>query len=277
MTHSIYHFFEHIVSKRNYFQTIKKLEDFPFDDAMLACKNVGQFPDLAIRLSSANDLFSGGELIELKDSKTYSVSSFNSTIPTGQKDIEEIIKSATSSIKKQMQDAGNNIFSLPYREVYYLIRGKHENHIKVVLVHGSFFETIKSDALIGQSFEQVLTERLTKYHVQLDESTKSILIDMFSEQDSFNKVRNVNSAAVKLRFRIMTEVKAEGNILYTKQYPQIKDDTLNLVIPYTSEREKEMILKRFQNIFNSDEMSAYEIFSLKHHLDGNFMVFQIHL
>jgi len=276
MPHSIYHFFKHLLINKHHFYSIEKLENFPFDNDMLACKNIGQFPDLAIRLNVNDSLFTGGELIELKDSKSYSVSSFNSTIPTGQKDIEKIIKSVNSSIKKQMEDAGNHILSLPYRDVYYLIRGKHENDIKIVLVHGSFFETIKSNDLISGSFEQVLEENLAKHGAKLDEKTKSLLIGMFSEQESFSKVRDVDNAAVKLRFRIMTEVKAEGNILNTKQYPEIRNNTVNLIIPYYNEEEKAMNLTRFQNVFEKQNFNV-NIFSLKHHLAGYFTVFQFDL
>lgn len=266
-----------MAENKKYFQSVEKLENFPFDDAMLACKNTGQFPDLAIRLSTEDPLFTGGELIELKDSKTYSVASFNSTIPAGRKDIEKVIKTVNSNIRRQMEAAGNNTLSLPYRDVYYLIRGKHETNAKIVLIHGSFFETVKSDVLISQSFEQVLEERLVKYNIQLDEKAKSILVDMFSEQESFSKVRNVDNASVKLRFRIMTEVKAEGNILNKNQYPEIKDNTVNFIAPYHNEAEKEIVLRRFQTIFYKGEIEKYSIFSLKHHLDGYFLVFQTNL
>jgi len=70
-----------------------------------------------------------------------------------------------------MEQAGNHILSLPYRDVYYLIRGKHGNDIKIVLVHGSFFETVKSDNLINESFKQVLEENLAKHNTELDEKT----------------------------------------------------------------------------------------------------------
>ena len=277
MTYSIYHFFKSLVEKRQVFSNIEKLEDFPFDDSMLACKNAGQFPDLAIRLNTDNSLFSGGELIELKDSRSYAVSSFNSTIPTGKKDIEKVIKTVNSSIKKQMEDAGNNILSLQYRDVYYLIRGKQKNSTKIVLVHGSFFETVKSNELISQSFEKVLDETVLKYNVQLDNDTKSILIDMFSEQESFSKVRNIYKASVKLRFRIMTEVKAEGNILNKKQYPEIEDDTISLIVPLHDEAEKEINMQRFHAVFDKKALKPFKIFALKHHLNGYFLVFQTRL
>ncbi|MDR0786071.1 MAG: hypothetical protein LBE74_09385 [Treponema sp.] len=277
MPYSIYHFFKRLVKDKSLFQKVENLEDFPFDKTMLACKNAGQFPDLAIRLNIDDSLFTGGELIELKDSKSYTVASFNSTIPSGRKDIDQVIKSVNSSIRKQMEDAGNHIYSLPFRDVYYLIRGRRNGDTKIVLVHGAFFETVKSDALISQSFEQVLDERLTKYNITLDETAKSVLIDMFSEQESFSKVRNVDNASVKLRFRIMTEVKLEGNILNSKQYPEIKNNTINLVVPYKTEFEKTAAIHWFQNVFDTDEMKPFSIVSIKHRLDGYFLVFQTKL
>ena len=80
--YSIYHFFKTLVENKEQFINIPKLEDFPFDNNLLSCRNKGQFPDMAIRISPKNELFTGGELIELKDSYSYTVSSFNSTIPT---------------------------------------------------------------------------------------------------------------------------------------------------------------------------------------------------
>jgi hypothetical protein len=275
MPYSIYHFFKTLIENKKCFSEIEKLEDFPFNDAMLACKNAGQFPDLAIRLNTDDPLFTGGELIELKDSQSYDVSSFNSTIPSGQKDIEKIIKGVNSSIKKQMEDAGNNIYSLKYRDVYYLIRGKQRNNIKIVLIHGSFFETVSSHELISQSFEKVLEEAIQKHNIELNEETKSILLAMFSERESFSKVRNIDKASVKLRFRVMTEVKTEANILNKKQYPEIEDNTINLIVPLHG--EKEILMQRFNAVFNVNEMEQYKIFALKHHLNGYFLVFQISL
>ena len=115
MIHSIYHFFADLCQKKQEFLSEKKLESFPFDEQMLSCVGNGKFPDLAIRLNNGNGQFTGGELIELKDSKAYSVASFNSTIPTGEKDIRKLTKGKTNTIRTQMEAAGNNILSLLIR------------------------------------------------------------------------------------------------------------------------------------------------------------------
>lgn len=275
--YSIYHFFKTLVLKKEQFFSTAKLEDFPFDANLLSCKNVGQFPDLAIKLSSQNAEFTGGEMIELKDSETYSISSFNSTIPTGKKDIVKIIKKENTSIKQKMEQVGDDIFSLKERDVYYLVRGKNKKKSmqKIALVHGSFFETIKIKELISQSFSQVLNERLTQSDLTITTEIKELLTTMFSEQENFSKVRTVDNASVKLRFRIMTEVKAQGNILNDTQYPEILGNTLNIIIPYHSEEDRILAHKRMNIVFTKQEFLAFKEIKLKHHFNGYFVVFQV--
>jgi hypothetical protein len=158
-----------------------------------------------------------------------------------------------------------------------LIRGKNKGNVKIVLGHGSFFETVKVNQLISQSFEQVLEERLIEKGLNIDSPIKQLLVDIFSEQENFSKVRNIDNASVKLRFRIMTEVKAEGNILNSKKYPEIKDNTINLVVPRHTEKDEELGLKRFASIYNEIAIQQFNIFKIKHILNGYFLVFQCKL
>lgn len=274
MSSSIYHFFKTLVEEKNALKSIVKLDNFDFDENLLSCKRVGQFPDLAIRICKDNELFTGGELVELKDSKSYTVSSFNSTIPTGKKEITKVIRGKNSEVLRQMIEAGDEISALPEREVFYLIRGKSKGNCKIVLVHGSFFETVKISELIAKSFSQVLRESMESGKAKFDNETKAILETMFSEQTSFSKVRNVENASVKLRFRIMTEVKAEGNILNSKKYPEIADNTMNFILPSHNDEDR-LNLDKMNVVF--DALSSFNIFQIKHHFNGNFLVFQTNL
>lgn len=272
--YSIYHFFKLLVKKKSYFSKAKKLDEFPFDKRVLSCRNEGVFPDMAIRLNKDKSVFTGGELIELKDSDSYTVSSFNSTIPSHSKEISEIITGENSIIKQQMRSAGNDIYSLPVRDVYYLVRGRKQKNTKVCLVYGSFFETIRIEELISQSFSQVLEERLKESGKEISKEFKDILLSIFSQQENFSKVRNVKKASVKLRFRIMTEVKAEGNILNPKKYPEIKDNTLNLVLPCHNDEEEKNILRKAEIVFGQSGLDQFKIFKIKHHFNGYFLVLQ---
>lgn len=285
MSYSVYHFFHSLFLRKESFKTIKELDQFPFDEELLSCNNKGIFPDLAIRLNKNKRMFTGGELIELKDNNSYTVSSFNSTIPSATKEIREIITGKNSSIKKQMEENGEDIFSLPTRDVFYLIRGRKKEHIggrekkhtKVCLVHGSFFETVSSGSLISQSFYQVLEERLKESGKEIPDELKQTIVSIFSQQQNFSKVRDVKKSSVKLRFRIMTEVKAEGNILNSKKYPEIKDDTLNFVLPCHDKGQKCKLIKKLEKVFSPEELNNFSIFSIKHHFNGYFLVLQIEL
>jgi len=274
MMYSIYHFFKSVVEKKNNLSKLKRLEQFNFDKHMLSCRNEGIFPDMAIRLNKDRRVFTGGELIEIKDSDSYTVSSFNSTIPSRSKEISAIITGENSIIKKQMEEAGDNIYSLPIRDVFYLVRGKNKTKVKTCLVYGSFFETIKIDELISQSFLQVLEERLKESGREVSKEFKNALQSIFSQQENFSKVRNVNKASVKLRFRIMTEVKAEGNILNSKKYPEIRDNTLNFVLPCHNDEEGKEELRKAEMVFGSPKLKEFVIFKMKHHFNGYFLVLQ---
>jgi len=273
--YSIFHFWKDLVRRKKSFSKVSSLDEFDFDGAMLSCVNDAVFPDMAIRLNKDRSLLTGGELIELKDSKSYVVSSFNSTIPTGKKNIRKVIPSENSTTFLQMKDAGDDVFSLEERDVYYLVRGRSKGHQKICLIHGSFFETLEVKELIRQSFAQILEEKLSGSTIS--DVDRERLESVFSEQEDFSRVRNVENASVKLRFRIMTEVKPEGNILNPKQYPEIVDDSLNFVAPYQSEAEKEGNIQKMKTVMGANGMKKFKAFSLKHPLNGWFVVFQVTL
>lgn len=281
MAYSIYHFFADLCQKKREFTSQKRLDAFPFNDDMLSCANEGVFPDLAIKLNHDAPIFSGGELIELKDSKSYSVASFNSTVPTGGKDIRKLIEGTENVIRTQMQEAGDDILSLPIREVFYLVRGRNKQNVKACLTHGKFFETIPVSTLISESFGQALEERLNEHGTSLSASTKRELVNLFSEQETFSRTRNVENASVRLRFRVMTEVKAGGNILNRNQYPQIDENTLNFAAPCHNAAEQELHIDRmklaFEQMNSSKLFSQISNFTLQHHFNGPFLIFQTNL
>ena len=282
MDNSIYHFFADLCEKKGEFISQNKLATFPFSEQMLSCVNKGKFPDLAIKLNRGDSIFSGGELIELKDSRSnYSVASFNSTIPTGEKDIEKLIEGRTNRIRSQMEEVGDDILSLPIRQVFYLIRGKRGSNVKVCLAHGKFFETVPVSTLISESFGQALEERLNELGMSLSDSMKQQLLNLFSEKETFSRTRSVENASVQLRFRVMTGVRAGGNILNQNQYPEINDNTLSFATPCHGEEEQRLHIGRMKRTFEqmnvSNLFSQLEIFTLQHHFNGPFLIFQTNL
>jgi len=271
--YSIYHFFAHLYRNRNRLEWVPKLEDFPFDIELLSYKGKAKFPDFAIRVNPEGKP-AGGELIEAKDSKSYSVPSFNSTIPTGSKSIESLIRGKSSVVRQQMEAVGDDIFAVPLREVYYLLRGKDPKtkNTKICLVHGSFFETVRVEELIRQAFGQVLDERLQAEDHAISSELHELMLRIFSTQDSFSKVRHVENASVKLRFRIMTEVKKEGNVFNSKIYPAIRDNTLNFILPNHPADDIAKRMLYLRQALSSSELAQGEESIIKHPFNGEFFV-----
>ena len=115
----------------------------------------------------------------------------------------------------------------------------------------------------------------------LSPSMKQKLLDIFSEQQTFSKTRDIEKASVKLRFRIMTGVKAGANILNPNQYPQIGDNTLNFAVPCHSDTEQSQHHNKMKTAFEQmgclDLFAQMEVFILQHHFNGKFLVFQTDL
>ena len=249
MTSSIYHFFEDLYQRRSHLAKDQiKPAHFPYKDELLSLSESSwQFPDLAIRINTDDDRYSGGELIEVKDSTSgYNITSFNSTIPSGTK----LIKDIDSTIHDKMTEAGDEVFSLKEREVYYLIRGKKKDSIKICLVHGSFFETVSSNSILKSAFRQVIDKAISdsrsSSNVALKKAKKAIL-KLNWKQSHFSSVRRARKSAISLRFRVMSEVVKEANLLSSSQYPCIKDNTLNLVLPLTKNPNADDIKKAASN------------------------------
>jgi hypothetical protein len=267
-----------LVHRKGSFTSIDRLADFPFDEAMLSCRIDARFPDMAIRLSHANRLFSGGELIELKDSKSDKIPSFNSTIPQASKRIDDLIQGNRNIIRSKMEEAGDDPASLPIRDVYYLVRGRFERRgaVKAVLVHGSFFETISVKELIASAFQDVIGSIASEDYCEATVFEK-LDYGAFADQSLFSQTRHIEGAAVTLRFRIMTEVNKDANLLNSTSYPEIKDNTLNLLVPCEDHSAKKRIMTRVSNVFSEDEIRSLRIFRIRHLLNGYYIVFQVDL
>lgn len=275
--YSIYHFFAHLIAHKTQFSSAEKLEDFPFDESLIAVRSGAEFPDIILKLSPIGSDFSGGEFIELKDSKGYSIASFNSTIPTGQKTIASLLEGKSNKIRDLLNALGEDSHRLPIRQVFYLIRGRKSEKMKICLVHGSFFETIAVENLIQQAFEQVLDDRLKTGDLSLSDDLKNALLNIFSNQQAFSQTRDVEKASVSLRFRIMTEAKAVANPLNIKHYPTIGDNTLNFILPCHHDDEELHHTRLLKLATPQHDFDRLKQFRIKHPLNGEFVVFQIEL
>ena len=223
-TSSVYHFFARLLERRGYFVQDNKLEDFAFPRDMVAAESRSGFPDFVLKTNTDGSL-SGGEFIELKDAKAYQIASFNSTLPSATKPVSSL----PQNMKNQLLEAGDDIESVPQRDVYYLVRGIRRTTssplAKTVLVSGSFFETVPVDEVLTDAFEQVATAS-TPSDVDASEFTRHFEI----QQSNFAETRRVEGSSISVRFRVMAQVDPRANLLSDRRYPMIEANTLTMLI-----------------------------------------------
>jgi hypothetical protein len=274
--YSIYSFWKDIIGKKDVFKSLSVLRDFPFNPSTFSYIRKGKgFPDFAIKTNQDRSLDTGGEFILLKSRNNYSIAPFKSVIPSGKVKIKALFGSSNSGSLQQQWQNSKDEYSLEERDVYFLIRGQKGNHQKICLVHGSFFETIGEKELFYQSFVQPLEESLSARPqlIQVQQYLRGIAL----KRKNFDNVADIEKASVNFKFSVIAEVKPEGNILNSKMYPEILDDTINLVVPYHSDDERTDVVAKVEMVIGQQEMENFRALSIKHPFNGWFVVFQVSL
>lgn len=237
------------------------------------------FPDFLFKIRRKDGDFICGSLLELKDSKGGSIASFNSTIPTRFKNLEEIdvingrsdLVSRIASIKDRIPDYMRSKYYTFDRHCFYLVRTHRCNKEKVKLsvVDGSFFETVPKEHLFYQLFLQILRNHMKKKELKIPENTlkeiESVLANI-TDQTIIASSRIIEGASIRPRLRVMAEVHTEGNP-HSSHYPEIVENSFNLILkdePQISEVKKEI----------SQRIPEIRIFTIHHKRNGPHVVFQ---
>lgn len=288
MTSSAYHLFEDLYQRRgNLAKQSIKADKLALRDSLVACVgSSGKFPDLVLRVNHGDPDFGGGELIEIKDSATsYNIASFNSTIPTSVKLIAEVAKEGGGLYNKLME-AESDPHRHPLREVYYLIRGMKKGRAKVCLVHGLFFETIPVDESIKGAVTRAISDAADASQGLDDDAIQrasKTIAALNWKQSHMSKTRITPGASVGIRYRTMAEAVADANVLNGSKYPQIKDDTLNMIVPAhvfdgdataDAKAAKVALMEKAFGVDSGKLPADIDAFEMKHLLNGPFVVFQ---
>ncbi len=235
-----------------------------------------QFPDFLFRTGKRREKYIGGSLIELKDSKSGNVASFNSTIPTKYKSLKEIdiingnnLVSRIAMIKDRKLDA-DDLYLKFERRCFYLIRThRNSNKVKVSIVDGSFFETVPKEHLFYQMFLNVLRKHMENKKTELPKETLEKVEEALShitDQTIIAGSQIIEGASVRPRLRIMAEVHPEGNP-HSKFYPEITEGSFNLILQSSAE------LKKIEEELSA-KIPEIEVFSIRHKRNGEHKVFQ---
>lgn len=236
-----------------------------------------QFPDFLLKVRKQQRKLICGSLLELKDSKGGSIASFNSTLPTKYKSLEEIDvingNKLVSRIARILDGklASTKDYYTFQRRNFYLVRTHKENpaKVKVSIVDGSFFETVPKEHLIYQMFLNILRVHLEKKEIKISPELLKQVEEAFShitDQTIIAASQLIEKASIRPRLRIMAEVHPEGNP-HGAFYPQISEGSLNLILqasPYIKELKRELHQK----------IPQIQVFSIYHKRNGEHIVFQ---
>lgn len=235
-----------------------------------------EFPDFVFRVRESGGQLTCGSLLETKDTRSGGISSFNSTIPTGTKSMEEVDIINNSEIVSRIallkdgELAKNPDYCTYQRRCFYFIRThKGSDKAKMSLIDGSFFETVPKNYLVSQMFLNILEQHRVKK--KLDISTAKFseikkLLAQVTDQTIIAGSQQIDKASIKPRLRIMAEVNPEGNP-HSQHYPQIVEQTINFILP-----EKLFTLELQARLFGSiPELSQL---TLHHKRNGNYVVFE---
>jgi hypothetical protein len=240
-----------------------------------------QFPDFLLKVRRQEDKLTRGSLLELKDSKGGSIASFNSTLPTKYKSLEEIdVINGTNlvsrvALAKDGELAQVENYHTYQRRSFYLIRThRDDERVKLSIVDGSFFETVPKEHLIYQMFLNVLRSHLEKKEIKISpEAIKRVeeLLSCVTDQTIIAASQIIEGASVRPRLRIMAEVHSEGNPHNASFYPEISEQSLNFILQ-VSPAEREQLGKVI-----TSQIPEVKIFTMYHKRNGEHMVFQLNL
>ncbi len=234
-----------------------------------------EFPDFVFKVKKDGGQLVCGSLLETKDSRGGSISSFNSTIPTGTKSMEEIDMINSSEIVSRIvllkdgEVAKNPDYRTYQRRCFYLIRThKDSDKAKTSLVDGSFFETVPKNYLISQMFLNILEQHHVRKKLDISvaklNGIKKVLAQV-TDQTIIAGSQSIDKASIKPRLRIMAEVNPEGNP-HSQHYPQIVEKTINFILP-----EKLCTVELQTRLLGS--VPELTQFTLQHKRNGKYVVF----
>jgi len=131
-----------------------------------------QFPDFLFRIALGNRLH-GGFLLELKDSKSGSIASFNSTLPTKSKTLLEIDRINGTDLVSRMAKLIDNCATIEClnleRRCFYLVRtfNNRPDQTKISIVDGAFFETVPKEHLVYEMLMNIIEEHRKQHNQKM--------------------------------------------------------------------------------------------------------------
>jgi hypothetical protein len=249
-------------------------------------KDSGIYPDFVLGLD-ATATFGNGAFLELKDSETGSIASFNSTLPSRFKALKEA---------KHLTVSAAQLYDFPWsveetylshaRQVFYLVRTskKKSNDIRISLVEGAFFETLPTHDLLVKFWEQILSA------TNLNAIEQARVTHSLSKltQEEIVKLWDIEKASVRPQLSLVADVHQDAELHHLSDIPP---RTVNLVVKQESGYDAQWFVSEFAkegltaqlstqgdesivSVFSSNHRFEFRVFTLQHKRNGLHLVLQ---
>lgn len=186
----------------------------------------GAFPDFVLAWEGLK-VPGDGALLELKDSASSNIASFNSTLPTAQKALNHLTPTVWKTVQRfEKCFVGEGPLQ---RDCFYLIRTGRSTGSNAILslVQGTFFETLPTSELLKALWGDVLQE--TGMPADLYQEVLQYLISL--TRDGISRTRHIEKASIRPRLRLMSEIHPDGN---PHLYAEILPGSFNLIMRHPS-------------------------------------------
>ncbi|MCY4465508.1 MAG: hypothetical protein OXE46_08225 [Chloroflexi bacterium] len=266
----IYHFFTFLLDMRPILPKTASLAKFYNHPPGVVYLNRSGFPTMVLRSNLGQEPL-GGEIIGLLEGKSLLTPTFESHLPCGEISIGSLGHSKAAEIAKSIRQSDDDARPRELREVYYLIRNRHPLFTTICLVHGSFFATVTSEQLVRDTLRQVIYDSAdSAFSVSADALNK--LADLLAVECFSDRLRSVHNATVSLRLAICAEVEERANILNANYFPEIRNDTISLVLPVSSAKDLAKRKRHLRQALSSIELEQGAESTITHPFNGNFFV-----
>lgn len=101
-----------------------------------------------------------------------------------------------------------------------------------------------------------------------------LMDNLLQQEDLWKRKWTVEGSSINIRFDFGLEAKDAVQILNTRKYPEIADNTLNLILPGHDEIANEQYIRWVHEIVDAGRDEKTQPIVVKHLLNGPFLVFQ---
>ncbi|MGD0590779.1 MAG: hypothetical protein ABSA44_08280 [Bacteroidota bacterium] len=254
MRFSTYHLFSCLVEKKKEIIAQGSLNHF-------WSKTVNNLPVTVGKGKNAGSLLlQSGEIVRKRLIKEYKKTKYEIGVPSAK------------AYWKVNVERNEGIMSDTEHPCFYLLEANYNQaKKKFFLMCGAFFESLSPIEVLLSNLN--IKEEIIKLTPQEKRFLNNLLVT-----GELKPKEPIHNSSLHTTFFVESKIKPDSNLFDSNKYPEIADNTLNFIIPCHTpeeeEKQRRLMAKAFEQRGAKSFFKELRIFTLKHLLNGPFLVFQ---